>query len=225
MQLRYYQFAVEESAADGRRNANTQRVANFFLASSSSSSSSSSDEPASWPGFAAPQESDFIYFPTEHELKTYSLHYHESIKRFLRDDLLSRVPGTHISVDATYRVASRTNDADAVCIVFVFGMFGEVIRWFVLNGDNDGAITPGIKRWRENLKVMSFVDPRGGRPINALRALKFIVDDTCCRGADDLAAVIFRNPWCRIPELHAPKKDTWHGVDLVVKNTTKREDR
>lgn len=137
-----------------------------------------------------------------------------SIKGFLEDDLLSRVPGEHASVDAMYRLTGRTKSPDENNIQFILGEMHQVCRWYVLDADSDEALVPAVKVYATNLDTMLYYDRKLGRFVNALLALKFWHTDRCCRGAADVA----NHPWMQFftSMLRAPYLDGYHGTDRII---------
>ena len=118
-------------------------------------------------------------------------------------DLLSRVPGEHISSDSTYRLAGRTMrpdlrayalligerhyihryDAQFPCRrVFVVQTCVFFSRFYGLDSDSDAAMFPGLRLFAKVLATQVYIDPFTGEAMSALQALKYWSDDLCCRG-------------------------------------------
>ena len=142
------------------------------------------------------------------------MHQYKTIRHHFEDDLLSRVPGEHASIDAMYRITGRTRSPDEAAITFVMGEDHQVCRWYVLDADSDAAIYPGLKAFAKKLQTQTYFNRKLKKNENALTALKYWHSDTCCHGANDITT----HPLMSLfPSMtRPPYLDGFHGVNRIA---------
>lgn len=137
------------------------------------------------------------------------------IEAMLLADLLSRVPGEHISSDSTYRLAGRTMRPDLRAYALLIGERHYIHRFYGLDSDSDAAMFPGLRLFAKVLATQVYIDPFTGEAMSALQALKYWSDDLCCRGGSPK-----NHPYMLIFTYldRGPCKDGFHAVQLVPMN-------
>ena len=81
-----------------------------------------------WPDWATPTRGGILAAPSYANIRAYFSHAYARVKDFLMADMLSRVPGKHVSTDATYRLTGRTLGADEVGYIFAMSEDHHICR-------------------------------------------------------------------------------------------------
>jgi hypothetical protein len=174
------------------------------------------DEPpkVKWPHFDKDKLEKEFGPPKVDAIETIFWVCYNMIKPYLDRDLCSRIPGRLLRWDGTYKAAKKMIMIDAPelnsinVILLVFGEYGDIQFW-------GAAEDEGPSNWQvAHFLVMKRCERMGAK------ALLDVVN-----GYDDLGSGNLKKPtdhwfatiWRNVSR--APRKDPFHGVQLVTKST------
>ena len=138
---------------------------------------------------------------------------YNSIKVYLRRDLLARLPGRILRWDGTFTLVHRLmgdilGEEKCDTLGILAGEYGHILFWAFMKGEKN-------VNWQ---RMQYFVRMRCER-VGAGEVAKVIAgySDTCCQGVTDPTSHWFAKMWPSAKR--APYKDLMHGVSGVMSNT------
>ncbi|CAN0035039.1 unnamed protein product, partial [Scytosiphon promiscuus] len=128
---------------------------------------------ALWPGWKF-NRGTLVSTPSVAVLNTIYNEGHVADKEHMLREIHSQCGGEFLNMDGTWRIGSRVIDFPD-CLFFLLGEDAKVHAYGAVNNESKEEIYPLLKRYAERRR-------RHG----TLLALKWLYDDLCCKGANDV---------------------------------------